>query len=574
MSHKSAYRKAAAAVEKLFDSSAGTARRVIDGSLARKLPTWEIETGHPLLNGKPIKLTLPQNFPAGLPHIHVGVEFFLKIPHVERDGSVCLGVNPQPSDYDNPHEAVERVLRKFLTLLAQCEHPGWLASELQRERLSYWNQFCAVRKKERGARPTAKLNLVSLPDIAVYSAGQAVLYADKGPNQQGRLLIACTGETEPADIAKRHNWHGGSYSAGKALFVAMDETKTWTPNSWPMTEPQLDALVWQLTTGQVSLAKWAREHIRERAHPLVVMLMQKGVVYGYQIFPPSAPIGAHLHIEPLDVDRIDARWGLSRDQNRVAFDGRQNKRVLILGCGSLGGPLLELLARAGVGQLDLIDFEGFEAENCARHTLGLTSLQYSKAKSLATKLTRELPEVSVTAHSADATAWVPENAKPGTYDLVVDCTGESAVRTMLAHCREHSLGFCPVVHAWMEPFCAAAHVVAVLAPNTWPTSGPAEQLINVAAWPEDTKIQLPACNAGFHQYGAADVTQTAGFAVERILAVLDGEVRQSLVWSWVRSRSFFDALPVKVIPRSEVPAGGSRFDATMITRDFLETMGF
>ena len=549
-------------------------RRINDGSLALKLPTWEIETGEPLLDGKPIKLTLPQNFPAVLPRIHVGVEFFLKLPHVERDGGVCLGVNPQPSDYENPRGAIDRVLREFQAWIAQCMHPGWLESELQRERLSYWNQFCAARQKERGARPTAKLNLVNLPDVAVHAQGQAVLYTDKGPNKQGRLLIVCAGETEPADIAKRHNWHGGTFSVGKALFVAMDDTITWTPNSWPKTEPQLHALVWRLTAGQVSLAEWAREHIRERAHPLVVMLMQAGVVYGYQIFPPNSPIVELLHIEPLDVDRIDARWGLTRDQNRSTFDSRQKKRVLVLGCGSLGGPVLELLARAGVGQLDLIDFDGFEVENCARHTLGLTSLQYSKAKSLAAKLMRELPEVSVTAYSADATAWVPVNAKPGIYDLVVDCTGESAVRMMLTHCREPSLGFCPVVHAWMEPFCAAAHVVAVLAPNNWPTNDPVDQLINIAAWPEDTKISLPACNAGFHQYGAADVTQTAGFAVERILSVLDGDVRQSLVWSWVRSRSFFETLPVKVIPRSEVPAGGSRFDATMITRDFLETIGF
>ncbi|MYN11681.1 hypothetical protein GSY71_00715 [Pusillimonas sp. TS35] len=37
--------------------------------------------------------------------------------------------------------------------------------------------------------------------------------------------------------------------------------------------------------------------------------------------------------------------------------------MLIIGCGSLGSPIVELLARAGVGNLDIVDSERFDSPN-------------------------------------------------------------------------------------------------------------------------------------------------------------------------------------------------------------------
>ena len=65
-------------------------------------------------------------------------------------------------------------------------------------------------------------------------------------------------------------------------------------------------------------------------------------------------------------NRVDADWALSRDYQLDLLTARRHKRVLVLGCGSLGAPVAELLARGGVGELHLLDKEWFEAENCSR----------------------------------------------------------------------------------------------------------------------------------------------------------------------------------------------------------------
>jgi hypothetical protein len=86
---------------------------------------------------------------------------------------------------------------------------------------------------------------------------------------------------------------------------------------------------------------------------------------------------------------------------------------------------------------------------------------------------------------------------------------------------------------------------------------------------------LTACGAGFHPYGAADAWQGAAFATERVLAVLDGQCTEATVWSWVRTKAFYDALPVsgQVPLRAIVPLDGSRYDSVMRTRDYRSVMG-
>ncbi|WP_367619336.1 ThiF family adenylyltransferase [Paraburkholderia sp. CHISQ3] len=48
--------------------------------------------------------------------------------------------------------------------------------------------------------------------------------------------------------------------------------------------------------------------------------------------------------------------------------------MVVFGAGSLCAPIVDLLAGAGVGQVDVVDFDMFEPENVARHSLGLDSV--------------------------------------------------------------------------------------------------------------------------------------------------------------------------------------------------------
>ena len=72
------------------------------------------------------------------------------------------------------------------------------------------------------------------------------------------------------------------------------------------------------------------------------------------------------------------------------------KRVLVVGCGGLGGHLIDMLARIGVGTLRVVDGDVFEPSNLNRQLLSeVPLLGVSKAKAAAAKISRINPEISV-----------------------------------------------------------------------------------------------------------------------------------------------------------------------------------
>lgn len=74
------------------------------------------------------------------------------------------------------------------------------------------------------------------------------------------------------------------------------------------------------------------------------------------------------------------------------------KRVLVVGCGGLGGHLIDMLARIGVGFLRVVDGDVFEPSNLNRQLLSeVPLLGVSKAKAAAAKVSRVNPETEVEA---------------------------------------------------------------------------------------------------------------------------------------------------------------------------------
>ncbi len=106
-------------------------------------------------------------------------------------------------------------------------------------------------------------------------------------------------------------------------------------------------------------------------------------------------------------------------------------RVLVVGAGGLGSPVLQYLAAAGVGRLGICDDDVVDETNLQRQTIFATrDIGRSKAE-VAADYVRELnPLVNV---DTIATRFTPENARElvRLYDLVVDCTDRFPTRYLI-----------------------------------------------------------------------------------------------------------------------------------------------
>jgi len=413
-------------------------------------------------------------------------------------------------------------------------------------------------------------DLSGLAEVADGALG--VFTSGKEGTRNAATLVATVGTQNPKSLAARHGRAAGTHVAGHALFVRLPNAFAWTPQAWPKSLLELGQLVSQVTAGEVQLPAWLAKHKDRKPRPYSVIFVHGEIAYGYLLTPAVVPGLAPAGIFPIGVRRLDADWALVRGQSRNILHRRRKARVLLLGAGSLGAPVAEHLVRSGVGDLTAVDHDTMESENTGRHTLGHTSVGRYKVQELRTRLLQEVPGVSVKAEPMRAAKYVQASVQPGAFDLVVDCTAETAVRTLLSVHRYGRLAGTSVVMAWVEPFCAAAHVVALGAADEWPMSDPADQAVNVADWPDDPRVQLPMCGAGFHQYGSADIGQAAGFVAQRILDIIDGAAALPKVWSRIRSREFFDSLPVRSEPRTVVAALGSASGAMEIERNLRDVI--
>jgi len=106
-------------------------------------------------------------------------------------------------------------------------------------------------------------------------------------------------------------------------------------------------------------------------------------------------------------------------------------RVLVVGAGGLGCPVLQYLAGAGVGHLTILDGDRIEASNLHRQPLyALADVGRWKAEAAAERLRAQNPAIDVesevqTLDAGNADRWFRHN------DLVIDCTDNFRAKFLL-----------------------------------------------------------------------------------------------------------------------------------------------
>lgn len=145
------------------------------------------------------------------------------------------------------------------------------------------------------------------------------------------------------------------------------------------------------------------------------------------------------------------RQAISVAQQLILF----RSRVAVLGCGGLGGFVIEELARLGVGTIIAIDPDVFEEHNLNRQLLSSpATLGRTKSEAAAARVAEVNPAVTLIAHHA---AYTPENGEELLHSAQVIVDALDSIPTRLALAKTcTSLGI-PMVHGaiggWYGQVC-------------------------------------------------------------------------------------------------------------------------
>lgn len=106
-------------------------------------------------------------------------------------------------------------------------------------------------------------------------------------------------------------------------------------------------------------------------------------------------------------------------------------KVLVVGTGGLGAPMLQYLAAAGIGTIGIVDFDRVEASNLHRQVLfGTTDIGRPKVEAAKERLQQINPHITIYTHNVRLTSENALGIMKG-YDIIADGTDNFPTRYLV-----------------------------------------------------------------------------------------------------------------------------------------------
>ena len=184
-------------------------------------------------------------------------------------------------------------------------------------------------------------------------------------------------------------------------------------------------------------------------------------------------MGHDAEVIPLSVKRVDRGTLMGRvaepiNNNSSRADAGmkasslEGKEVLLVGCGSIGGHVGVMLAKAGCDHITLVDPDEFTEENIFRHVLGKESVGKCKVRAMRDRLISVAPGMHVSAHCERIERAVREGSIDlRRFDVIVSATGSHTVNIALDRLLLEKHIAVDAFYAWNEPLDIGCHAAFV-----------------------------------------------------------------------------------------------------------------
>ena len=445
---------------------------------------------------------------------------FMTWPHVESDGILCLLPNMAECDPDDPYTVAENLLWRSVRLIEQLHEGSIIERDFREEFLTYWD----YKTHQDGKRLFSLLTPAPPSRVVQVWRGKglevvgedAKTLAEWVRRRFGHKVNATTEEAACIWLPKgplpieypetASDLRAMAVSAGQEAVAALDQAALRQPD-------QIVAMLGSLGRGGPGFIAVKVPHprlLRSRARSAIDPL-SKGFRPGRT--PKALLTNRYFGASPIvrsSVQRADDNWvhGRGRDARTAKL---LDSTVVIVGCGSLGGPVACTLAQAGTGRLILADFDVLGWPNVGRHPLGAPAVGRNKAEALAERLQADYPHLQIESQTCSA-----ENLLQSDPELLVEAsliiaaTGSWGAESALNRWHIESGWSRPILYCWTEAHACAGHAVAIVRGggcfqcHIGRTGSPSFKVVD---WPGggDASQEEPACGAHYHPYGPVEL---------------------------------------------------------------------
>ncbi len=278
------------------------------------------------------------------------------------------------------------------------------------------------------------------------------------------------------------------------------------------------------------------------------------------IHPLVAP-KRYSALSPVVVRRIDKRYLVERGGGESQLD---RKHVLVIGCGAVGSIAAMELAKAGVSELTLVDFDRISVDNSHRHLLGFYDTLFGEAK---VHLVKRRIEQNLLHIKVNALPTSLENLLRLSdfdilkYDLVFCATGDPTAELLLNRWIKSQVQAPPVIYAWVEVLGIGGHALltnhmgkpgclhCLYTPMLPGGDTGYHNRASFAAPEQFFAKTIAGCGNRFTPFSSLDATRSAIEAVRLAVKCLTGKEDGNPLISWKGDVHAFTDLGYQLSPR-------------------------
>lgn len=473
---------------------------IYTGELRLKAQSYPCEIAvSPALDDIPRVWLTP--LPAGRPEL---------LPHLSADGYLCyLDLTSVIFDFFDPIRQTMACLDRAEELLGDIL-AGKMVDDLAEEFHITWGRASCVLLDVNECRPGA---------LKAYTSGQN---------------MALITDDMTRTVAKLDAMGFALPKIALSAFRVKTKSRPMPLQAnWPPTTVQT-FLQWQSTLDPMCRKKIEQrllDMFRSKATRVLVLIDSPVVQYGIEVELRRQPDGLgkktslredlyRLPIKRISVYRIDDKYLAGR--NLPGSKTLAGLKVGLVGCGTIGGYLSEMLAKAGAGtvggKLTVIDMGLLEPCNLGRHRLGFNALIKNKAKAMCDELRRVAPGIDAVPVMGDVKV-----ANLGPLDLLIDATGEQGLTDWLTWKYADKI---PFLSAWVEGSGVAVRALMKSTPkqacSRCVSQPPLKDLYRVFDVPPEVIMKGHGCEGLYVPFPASTSVQAAALAMEMVQAWLDG----------------------------------------------------
>lgn len=464
---------------------------------------------------------------------------FDRIPHVVEDGYICYTTDDSlVLDIENPVEIIRQSFEQVTAILTK----GLLKQNLDdfyNEYESYW-----ARLKEL----TAIFTNLSIADEV-----KEIKYTKV---KDAKYLFAATYETERVNSYFRliQSKECPPQFRNGLFIPLLPHSKIFIPDrNTPLSITAITDLISQHTSAD-NKEKIKKVLAKTKTEDVIIFSLPqpdgKYSLFGIRLKGIDHRIHPLLHavtnvtITPLQVSHLDPEYMIARGGTGQFF---LSKKVLVIGGGSVGSAVCEEIVKAGISEVDVIDKDTIEPENCYRHSCGFEYISFKKAVAIKTKLERYYPHCTITAvNMSMEDALNKKQVALSQYNAIVVATGNGTVNQYLNKLFRQQVPGIPVLFSWLDPYGLGGHCLLTNINNEgcYRCLYQNDNLHNAASFsaptqPRSFSKSISGCSSMYVPYGSMDALQTAILTVRTLVDVLLKKEKKNAIFSWKGNPDLF-----------------------------------